>query len=739
MIRKVLAVVIASTLTLSAIIPAYSADSDASVYSFYTDNMLFRQNEEAVIAGTAEKGSVITAELFDSGMNFAASGEAIADDNREFSVAFPAPEGSFEEYTVVIKADGKEIKTLKNVVFGELWLASGQSNMQYPLAQAINYAEAIEKYKSQSEKLRVLVTPDYSQLNDTKGQIPSQPLKDIPDSHWITGSDEHIGGVSAVAYFFANKMIEELDIPVGILNISLGGSTIASWISRKSVESNEQVKNDFITYGKYVELSDWDKEKRSIYYEMSTNYNLRIEALRHFRLSGMIWYQGETDIGWTGDAYSRAFDLLQRSYTDLFCYNDGLLPVVFTQLASYFYSEEGWELPSRNVDFSEMQQNEPDSRALISIYDIPLTYFPEVGVIHPGSKREVGERMAHSALGLLYDKDDTYTAATVVKSEIKESAIHVTFRNTGDGLMQSGEKLKGFSLCGEDGIYVKANAEITGSNTIRIWNEDIPSPLSAAYAYSVNNEKSNLYSSVNGAFAMPVSPFVTDRSIGTKYWSEKTWADCDDMQLWHTVDDLNSGFYPSWKSENSTVTIENSVLKTESADSTFSLSPVLSYEDGNKQTGFRDSDNDYSVFGRVSLCVKNSGSSPVTLECIRFIKNSYLWYSASVADTLTDSVVIPADNEWHKITFDLNRVYLNGNEFGISFSNSVLSEVNDIEFCFASEGGTSMLQIDEIRFLPSEEDPGIRFEADINAAKTVSDYISALFVNFIGMIVSVFR
>ena len=735
MFKKILTIILAATVLILSAFPVYSADTQTSVYSFYTDNMLFKQNEEAVIAGTADKGTRISAELFDSGMNLIAHGEASADANNEFTVSFKAPAGGFEEYSVVIKADGKQIKEIKNVVFGELWLASGQSNMQYPLGQAKDYAAAVEKNKSQSENLRVLVTPYYAELNDTKGQIPSHPVKDIPGSQWITGSDDRIYGVSAVAYFFANKMINELDMPVGILDVSLGGSTIASWISREAVESNEDVKNDFISNGKYVELSDWDKEKRSIYYEMSTNYNLRIEALRHFRLSGMIWYQGETDIGWSGEEYSRAFDLLQHSYTELFNHKNGLLPIVFTQLASYFYSAEGRELPARNVDFSEIQQEESDSRALISIYDIPLTYIPEAGLIHPESKLEVGERMAYSAMGLVYDKNNSYTASTVEKTEISNSSVYVTLRNTGDGLKQSGATLKGFSVCGADGVYVKANAEITGSNTVRIWNSNVTSPVSAAYAYSVNNEKSNLYASVNGKETLPVSPFVTDRSIGTKYWSEKTWADCDDIEIWHTIDDANSGYYPSWKSNSASISIENSALKAESSSPSFTLSPVMSYDDGI----FYDTDTDYSRYGKMTVCVKNNGNEDIKIENIKFCKNNYSWYSPAVENTLTDSIIIPADNEWHFITFDLNRMYFHGNEFGVSYSNRVISEAESIEFCFSSESNNSSVMIDEITFSPSYEEPGMRFETDIQAAKNASDYFSALIVNFIGRILSIFR
>jgi sialate O-acetylesterase len=123
---------------------------------------------------------------------------------------------------------------------------------------------------------------------------------------------------------------------------------------------------------------------------MTANYNLRIHPARHFRISGMIWYQGESDIGNSADEYSDCIDLLQRSYTEVFGYKKGLLPFIYTQLASYFYSEDGLCLPQRNIDFSDIQQERPESRALVAIYDLPLTFLPEAGSIHPETKKEIG-------------------------------------------------------------------------------------------------------------------------------------------------------------------------------------------------------------------------------------------------------------------------------------------------------------------------------------------------------------
>lgn len=728
MYKKIISVILALNIMILSLITAYSAESEAKTYSVYSDNMLFKQNEEAVIAGTAQSGTEITAELFDSNKKTVTSGKTAANNEGIFEVKFNAPTGSFEEYSIILKANGVEFETLENVVFGELWLASGQSNMQYPLAQAKHGVEMMSKGEKLSRNIRVLITPFFSELDNTIGKIPSEPQKDIPGAFWITGENNNIYEMSAVAYFFANKMTEELKMPVGILNVSLGGTTIASWISRESIESNEAVRNDFINYGKYVKLSEWDKTQRSIYYEMSANYNLRIEALKRFRLSGMIWYQGETDIGWTADAYSRAFDLLQSSYTELFNHSNGLLPIVFTQLAQYFYSDEGYEVPSRNIDFSEIQQAKPDSRALTSIYDVPITYLPAAGVIHPEHKLEVGERMAFAALGLVNNKYGSYTTATVEKHEIKDGSIYVTLKNIGEGLMQKGKILKGFSICGSDGIYVKADAEIIENNIVRITSNLVKKPVSAAYAYSPNNEKSNLYASHNGDYTLPVSPFITDRSIGTKYYNERTWADCDNAETWHTINDAYSGYYPSWKSENAELMLNSenaysgeACLEIKATEKQFTVSPVMNFSTDDGMKTFYDADTDYSKYNSICLAVKNNGNSDIKIDKIKFYRNDSIWFSPSGA-------TIPADNEWHTISFDINKLTRNGSESIITYSNDVLSDISNIEFVFTSESENAIVYVDNIRLSPGEVESEGLFE-----------YIISLFIRFIDMIKKLFN
>ncbi len=725
-----------------ALVPMVSAsETDAKLNTFFGDGMLFKQNEEAVFTGTATPGSKIVSELYSADNSLVESGEATVLADGTFAVAFDAPSGGYDEYTVVLRCDNNEFAKLENVVFGELWIANGQSNMQYPLAQAKGGRDMFARQEKLSKHLRVLLVPGVPAYKGSTSLAPSEPQKDIPGAQWVTGENPLVYSMSAVAYYFAEELLEELDMPVGILNVPLGGTSIASWLSREAIDGDEQVKNDFVSSGDYIEKTDWDEENYNISVDMTINYNLKMEALRNFRVSGMIWYQGESDImmGWSGERYARAFDLMQRSYTELYKYKDGLMPIIYTQLAPYYYSDEGYNLTDMNITFADFQKQRPESRAVVSVNDIPVTFIPEAGLIHPECKEEISDRMAYAAMGLVYGEYETYTAPTLKNAEIKDGSIYASFNNIGNGVKSNGNTVYGFAVCGKDGVYVQANAEIIGENSVRVWSEKVPEPCSASYAYCVSNQRANLYATDENGLAMPVSPFVTDKNYSTHFYKDKIWADCEDELIWHTETDAVSKFYTSWTGENVVLSAaENDAysgakgMNIKANATSFSVTPIVTYEDGEKSEPFFDTDTDYSDYSEMSFYVKNNGEDDAVFEGVKFKKNSFAYYTAISEE------VIPADGAWHKITVNLNRVYLFGNECGFGYTNEILDDVVNIEFMFASSAEISDVGFDCVRFTPSTEKVSAGFDAEISDADNVFEFISAVFVRFIGLFANLF-
>lgn len=741
MYKKLVAILLVLCMIMAFVPSAFADGTTAKLYTFFGDGMLFKQNEEAVITGTAEAGSKITAELYNAENALVASGETDALHDGTFAVSFMSPAGGYDEYTVVLKCNNAEFEKLENIVFGELWIANGQSNMQYPLAQAKRGREMFARQEKLSEWLRVLLVPAIPEYKGSTELAPADPQKDIPGAQWVTGENLAVYSMSAVAYFFAEELLEELDMPVGVLNVSLGGTSIASWISRGAIDGDTQVKNDFVSSGDYIEKSDWDEKNYNISVDMTINYNLKMEALKNFRVSGMIWYQGESDImmGWSGERYARAFDLMQRSYTELYEYKDGLMPIIYTQLAPYYYSDEGYNLTDMNIAFTDIQKQRPESRAVVSVNDIPVTFIPEAGLIHPESKEEISDRMAYAAMGLVYGEYETYTAPTLKNAEIKEGSIYVSFNNIGNGVKSKGDTVYGFALCGKDGVYVQANAEIIAENSVRIWSENVAEPCSASYAYCVSNQRANLYATDENGFAMPVSPFVTDKNYNTHFYKDKIWVDCEDEFIWHTETDALSNFYSSWTGENVVLSAaENDAfsgtkgMNIKATDKSFSVSPIVTYQDGNNVEPFFDTDTDYSDYSEMSFYVKNNGENEAVFEGVKFTKDSVFWYTAFSGE------VIPADGAWHKITVNLNRVHLFGNECGFGYTNERLDNVVNIEFMFTSLSDNSDIGFDCVRFTPSTEKVSAGFDADVADADNAFEFVSALFVRFIGLFANLF-
>ncbi len=614
--------------------------------------------------------------------------------------------------------------------------------MMYPLAQDKDGLEMQKNGKKLSPWLRVLTTPAYIEYKGSTELIPVNPQYDIKDAGWITGENEAIYGTSAIGCFFANDLITELNMPVGFLNLNLGGSSIASWLSREAIDSSEKVKNNFIAQEIYIEKSQWTEDNINVHLDMTTNFNQRINPVKNFRLSGILWYQGESDLYWTKEQYFDALELLQLSYSDLFNYSEGVLPLVYTQLAQYYYYGDGLMLLDRNIEFADFQKKSPDTRACISIYDIEPTYLPEAQCIHPEHKREVARRMLFAAKGLAYGSE-SYTAPTMSEWEIRDDSIYVKFDNVGDGIIINGETATGFAICGDDGVFNVAKAEVVSPDTIRVFSSDVSNPKCATYAYSVTNIYSNLYGTENGKVTLPVTPFKTS-DIAVQYWIDKPWTDCETDNIWHFHNELNSAYYPLWESENakfayteSSAFSGNKGLEITSSDKSFSVSPKLTTKNGTKNEVFNDVDKNFSNYQTISVSLKNNSTEDVVLDNISFGINEIMSYSPVLINTDELSTVIPADGEWHTYIFDLNKLYLNDNKFVISSTNELLKNVQTIKFNFEAES-ESCLSIDHIRFTTNTENDGMGVNAELEHADNIIEYLVGVLVDIINKIIALF-
>lgn len=744
--KKIISIVLSSLILLALVVPAFAVDSSAALLNIYGDNMLFKQNSEAVFRGTAGSGARIDVVLVNASGDTIEKGYAYASKSGTFSVSFNTPAGSYENYTVDLYENGMLFRRLKNVAFGELWLASGQSNMQYSLSGTIDGMDLFNSRTPLDKWVRALFVPPVTSYMGSTERVPVEPQKDIECAFWMDGTDMNIYGISAVGYYFAAKLRQELDMPVGVISASLGGSSIATWLSRDSIDNDLQVKQDFTEVGEYIALNEWKETEQSMYYDMTANYDLKIAPLSPLSISGMIWYQGETDIifRWKYGRYSRAFDLMQRSYSDLFGFEDGLMPIVWTSLASYFYSDE-FTVEKMNREFVEMSEARPESRALIPIYDVPLDYTAEMGAIHPGYKQPVGERMADAAMGLVYGGDKAFVGTSVKNAEIKDGSVYVTLDNTGDGLVAGGKKLFGFSVCGENGVYVEADAEIISADTVRVYNKYVTEPVSAAYAYSSSALDADLFVIGKNGGRIPVIPFVTDPDAGIRYTKYTAWADCENDTFWRVHSDAGlNGYCEMWEAEGAELAYdaqsafggENGLHINGTARKEFTVSPKMSYKDNLKNIVFSDFENDFSDYGVIAFRVRNNGEKPAVIKELRLYKNAAVWYSPALKDGTDTSFTVPADGEWYTVEFDLNRLYLFGNKGGAAYSNEKISELTRIDLKFSA--AKADISLDEFRFAPETEEGKTSFDGSFKASENIIEFICAFFTECIARIIKLF-
>lgn len=263
--KKIFTLIIFSALLVFSIVTASAADAQASLYSYYGNDMLFRQNDDAVFAGKATAGSEIQVELFNSSNEKVTENKAYAFADGTFSVSFKAPAGSFDEYSVVLSVNGVGFKELTGVVFGELWLAGGQSNMQmFLISSKTGYQMSLEN-KRGSDYLRFFYIPYLGgEYKGSSDYIPAEPLTDYEcTTGWYKGSDAKVFELSAVGYYFAENLIKQLNMPVGILNANMGGTSILTWLSRETIENNVAVLADCKSDNRYIPIKKW-KEKKPI-------------------------------------------------------------------------------------------------------------------------------------------------------------------------------------------------------------------------------------------------------------------------------------------------------------------------------------------------------------------------------------------------------------------------------------------------------------------------------------------
>lgn len=469
--------------TLCLIILCVSGSAEIRLPSIIGDDMVLQRNASARLWGRAPssaKVKVVTS--WDEKSYSALAGE---DGKWEVFVMTPDAGGP---YSIDISC-GREQVSLSGILIGEVWICSGQSNMEMPVhgfyGQPVEGSTDAVFEANEYPLIRMFTIPP----------TPSFTPADNCMGEWKVSSPANVRDFSAVGYFYGKYLNQVLGIPVGLITLNVGGIAIESWMTAESIRETPGINHD----RSLARRGDFDAAC------VSTLYNGMICPIAGFSSRGFIWYQGESNMHNPED-----YDKLMASMVSLWrsAWNNQEMPFIYTQLAPYPYDDpDGISLPLTI---------EAQCRALELIPHSWMAVTTDLGsfdTVHPPRKKEVSQRLASLALRHVYGVDGLLPDAPVVDTVVfSGSGAVVSFSGVPDyapaavgSLDHSLKPVRGFELAGEDGVFHPADAEvIVNTDMVRVWSDKVDSPVALRYAFH-NWTDANLRTTEG----QPISPFRT--------------------------------------------------------------------------------------------------------------------------------------------------------------------------------------------------------------------------------------
>ncbi|MEK0450080.1 MAG: hypothetical protein RL088_2348 [Verrucomicrobiota bacterium] len=502
-------------LFLTATIPAIA---DVRLPAIISDNMVLLQETKANVWGWADSGETVTVKL---------GGQSVstkADEKGKWSLKLAGLKpGASGEMTV----SGKNTLTVKNVAVGEVWLASGQSNMEWVVKNA----------KDAEKEIAGCNFPDIRVFTVAK-KGSETPLEDV-SGKWSIATPADAPTFSAVGYFFVRELHQKLKVPVGLIHSSWGGTPVETWIPASGMKTNaafeEHWKRKLAAYpqakAEYEEKlkvfkDEAEKAKTegkpapkaprapdgpdALYSAPMGLFNGMIAPLTPYTIRGAIWYQGESNAGLNNrgnmELYTKLFSTMILAWRFEFARAQAIpreeseFSFLFVQLANYFPKRE------QPADSYWAQIRE----AQLNTLEVPRTEMAvtidlgEANDIHPKNKQDVGKRLALAALAATYFEEIPYSGPIYGGMQAEDGKIRLNFSHA-DGLKAAdGDKIKGFAVAGEDKVFHWADVTLEGDHVV-VSSPKVPAPVAVRYGWA-DNPDCNL---VNGA-GLPASPFRTD-------------------------------------------------------------------------------------------------------------------------------------------------------------------------------------------------------------------------------------
>lgn len=463
-----------SFLLIISILCISSLAAKIKIASVLGDNMVLQRNSEVKIWGTADASQKITV-LADWNKQKVST---TANEKGEWIIKVVTTEAG-GPYSIQILS-GKEKIKISNVLLGEVWLCSGQSNMEMPV-QGFN-----DQPINGSNETLVDAANNNIRLFTVERAYNSTP-QDSCRGKWEIAGAASVSKFSATGYYFGARLYKSLNIPVGLICSSWGGSRIEAWIDGENMKKNPE------------SLQITTKEKTPNHHRASNLYNGMIHPLRNFVIKGAIWYQGEANRG-EYQYYAALTKTMVENWKTVFGLDK--LPFYFVQIAPYWYNNQKDILSGKFYDEQYKASQIVPNAGMAATVDLGDEY-----CIHPAEKKTVGERLSYCALAETYGiKGIAYKNPNYKSIAIKDSSAVITFDNIAIGLTSFGKEITNVEIAGDDKQFYPAKAVIKSKQLI-VTAPEVKKPVAVRYCYrNYMPGKGFIYNTAG----LPVLPFRTD-------------------------------------------------------------------------------------------------------------------------------------------------------------------------------------------------------------------------------------
>ena len=491
---------------------AFSAESKLAFAALFTDHMVLQRDQLVPIWGTANPGERITISFGDQKKT------ALADESGKWVVKFDALTANATGRELIATSATNSETRIEDVLVGDVWLCSGQSNMHFQMKSVANAPQEIASMNAPAVR--------FFTVKQNFGQAPLHQTAGL----WKPVTPTTAGDCAAVACYFGVALQQKHNVPIGLLVSSVGGTRIESWMRSetlaatgesvaliekwKSVSPEEfakigvaystfQHQRDFVHPKAVKAAKEQDKPappapiapKQRCHDCPSALHNGMIAPLQPFAIRGAIWYQGESNSG-QPKPYEKLLPAMIADWRNVWGKE---MPFLFVQLAPHNSIH-----PSFRESQQRIWQNTPHTAMVVT------TDVGNATNIHPTQKRPVGERLAIAARALVYGENIVSSGPVFSSMKIQGNRVVISFMHEGGGLITKEGELKGFTMTGDEGKFLPASAKIEG-NTVIVSSDKISKPVAVRYNWAMLPE-GNLFN----RDGLPAAPFRSDQPIESK-------------------------------------------------------------------------------------------------------------------------------------------------------------------------------------------------------------------------------